>query len=275
MPERFRERLGRALAATGPLCPGVDPSAATLARWGLEDSAEGAREFALRYLDALGGCVGIIKPNVAFFEQYGAPGVAALETFLAAARDAGVLTIADAKRGDIASTSAAYARAWLAEDSALRADAVTVSPFLGLGALAPFFETADAHGRGVFVVVRSSNPEGRAVQQRRSADGSSLEEAILKEVSSRPETVGAVIGLIAGAAPLRLPDQVFYLAPGLESQGAGLTDLAGQFAGMAQGTVVVNLSRSLAAAGPDPDALRDAAARAQERIASGLLPAAG
>ncbi|MGH9046480.1 MAG: orotidine-5'-phosphate decarboxylase, partial [Acidimicrobiales bacterium] len=256
-------------------CPGIDPSPAALAQWGLEDSADGARQFALRYLDALGEQVAVMKPNVAFFEQHGAPGVAALESFLAAARDSAVLTIVDAKRGDIASTAAAYARAWLGEESALRADAVTVSPYLGAAALAPFYETADAHGRGVFVVVRSSNPEGRGVQQSRTADGRALEEALLDEVANRPGTVGAVIGLIAGAEPLGLPDQGFYLAPGLESQGAGLGDLAAQFAGIASSRVVVNLSRSLASAGPDPQALREAAARAQARIESGLRPASG
>jgi orotidine-5'-phosphate decarboxylase len=275
MAEHFGLRLRAAIEKTGALCAGVDPSPATLLRWGLDDSAAGAREFALRYVDALGAAVGVMKPNVAFFEQYGAPGVAALESFLAAARDAGVLTIADAKRGDIVSTSEAYARAWLGEDSALRADAVTVSPYLGVSALAPFVAAADAHGRGVFLVVRSSNPEGRAMQRSRAADGRSTEEALLDEVARRPEVVGAVIGLIAGAEPLELPKMGFYLAPGLESQGAGTGDLTAQFAGIGWGSVVVNLSRSLAAAGPDRQALCDAAVRAQERIASGLLPSSG
>lgn len=275
MTEPFRERLRRALATHGELCPGVDPSPAALARFGLEDSASGARDFALCYLDALAGRIGVMKPNVAFFEQYGAAGMAALETFFAAARDAGVLTIADAKRGDIPSTSAAYARAWLDEQSALRADAVTVSPYLGIGALEPFVEMAEAHGRGVFVVVRSSNPEGRDVQSRCAPDGRSLEASLLDEVAARPAVLGAVVGLIAGAEPLELPEEAFFLAPGLESQGAEVADLAAQFGGMASPMVVVNLSRSLAAAGPDPAALADAAARAQERIAAGLRPTSG
>jgi orotidine-5'-phosphate decarboxylase len=275
MGEPFRERLRRALGASGALCPGIDPSPAALARWGLEDSASGARAFALRYLDALFGRVAVMKPNVAFFEQYGAAGVAALEDFLAQARDAGVLTIADAKRGDISSTSAAYARAWLDEKSALRADAVTVSPYLGAGALAPFVDIAGAHGRGVFLVVRSSNPEGRMPQLSRTAEGRSVEVALLDEVAARPEVLGAVVGLMAGADPLELPEAGFYLAPGLESQGADLADLAAQFGGMGPAPVVVNLSRSLAAAGPDPHELAAAATRAQERISSVLRPTSG
>jgi orotidine-5'-phosphate decarboxylase len=274
MAETFAERLPRALQARGPLCPGIDPSAATLARWGLPDSADGAREFALRYLDALGETVAVMKPNVAFFEQYGAAGLAVLEQFVDAARQAGVLTILDAKRGDIASTNAAYARAWLGPFSTLAGDALTVSPYLGLDALEPFIEAAAATGRAVFVVVRSSNLEGRLLQEASGPDGRSVEASLLDAVARRPHTLGAVVGLIARVPPLELPDGVCYLAPGLESQGAGLKELAAQFGGVTA-PVVVNLSRSLAAAGPDRHALRDAARRAQERITEGLRPPQG
>ncbi len=257
------------------MCPGIDPSPAMLEHWGLRDSAAGAREFALGYLDALAGRVAVMKPNVAFFEQYGAAGIGALEAFVSAARDAGVLSILDAKRGDIESTNIAYARAWVGDDSPLAGDAVTLSPYLGARALAPFVEEAASSGRGVFVVARSSNPEGREVQLATTAPGASLEASVLEEVVRRPSVVGAVVGLMAGAPPLSLPEHAFYLAPGLGSQGAGLADLAGQFGGLRSTPVVVNLSRALAVAGPDRAALADAAARAQGEIARMLRPSGG
>ncbi len=274
MTEHFCERLRRRLDERGPLCAGIDPSPAALAHWGLADSAQGAAEFALRYLDALAETVAVMKPNVAFFEQYGAAGMAALEQFVAAARDAGVLTILDAKRADIGSTNAAYARAWLDPSASLAGDALTVTPYLGVEALKPFFAAAAATGRGVFVVVRSSNPEGRGLQQAVEADGRSVEASLLDALARHPDGPGAVVGLIAGAAPLPLPEGICYLAPGLDSQGAGLDDLAAQFGGVAA-PVAVNLSRALAGAGPRRGALVDAAARAQERIAGGLRPRRG
>jgi orotidine-5'-phosphate decarboxylase len=272
MAEPFRSRLLAATAARGSLCAGIDPSAPILEAWGLADSAAGATEFAIRCVEALAGEVVAVKPNAAFYEQYGSAGLSGLESVLAAARAAGVLTVVDAKRGDIASTNAAYARAWLGSDSPLAADAVTVAPYLGARALTPFFEAAEQEGRGVFIVVRSSNPEGRAVQLSHTEDGRSLEGALMDEVAARPEVVGAVIGLMAGQAPLALLERSFYLAPGLGTQGATWADLGAQFGGMAATPVLVNLSRSLVEAGPDPDALRDAAVGARAAIDGQLRP---
>ena len=120
--------------------------------------------------------------------------------------------------------------------SPLAADALTVSPYLGARALAPFFDTAERVGRGVFVVVRSSNPEGRSLQRGVAEGGLSVEERLLDEVRARPETVGAVVGILARTAPIEVPDQGFYLVPGLFSQGATLDDLQAQAAGMGQRT---------------------------------------
>jgi orotidine-5'-phosphate decarboxylase len=275
MAEPFRARLVTAVAQRGALCAGIDPSAASLEQWSLPDTAVGATEFAMRCLEALAGHVGAVKPNAAFYEQFGSPGLRGLESVLAAARELGVLTVGDAKRGDIASTNAAYARAWLASDSALAVDAVTVSPYLGARALSPFFELAEREGRGVFVVVRSSNIEGREVQVSRRDDGRALEVALLDEVRARPDFVGAVIGLMPGAAPLALPEAGFYLAPGLLSQGAEWEDLGRQFAGMASPTVLVNLSRPFVTAGPDPNALRDVARESTEKVAAQLRRSTG
>jgi orotidine-5'-phosphate decarboxylase len=273
MAESFRARLLAATSARGSLCAGIDPSARALERWGLPDSASGATEFAMRCIEALSGHVSVVKPNVAFFEQYGSAGMAGLESALATASGAGLLTLADAKRGDIASTNAAYARAWLDPRSPLSVDAMTVAPYLGARALTPFIDAAEQHNRGVFIVVRSSNPEGRAVQLSRVDDGRTLEAALIDELSARPEVVGAVIGLIPGAVRLMLPEASFYLAPGLGTQGATWDDLGAQLGGMAPAPVLVNLSRTLVAAGPGAGALRDAAERANTEIDARLCPA--
>ena len=106
----------------------------------------------------------IVKPQVAFFEAYGAAGYAVLERTIHALREAGVLVLADAKRGEIGSTMAAYAQAWVG-DSPLAADAVTASPYLGFGSLQPLLDAAAARGRGVFVLAATSNPEGASVQR--------------------------------------------------------------------------------------------------------------
>ncbi|SQC28932.1 orotidine 5'-phosphate decarboxylase [Rothia kristinae] len=122
------------MAEHGPLCVGIDPHPGLLRDWGLADDADGARTFGLRVVEAAAGAAAVVKPQVALFERHGAAGLAALEQVLtAAAMRAGV--IADAKRGDIGSTMAAYADAWLREGSPLAADWVTLSPYLGFGSL--------------------------------------------------------------------------------------------------------------------------------------------
>lgn len=274
MGDTFRSRLLAATSERGSLCAGIDPTPRVLEAWGLPDSAGGAAEFGIRCVEAFAPYISVVKPNVAFFEQYGAAGLRALESVLASARDVGVLTLADAKRGDIGSTNVAYARAWLDPESPLAVDAMTVSPYLGARALEPFFDAAERNGRGVFMVVRSSNPEGRAVQLARASDGRTLEEALIDELVARPEVVGAVIGLMSGAVPLALAEESFYLAPGLGTQGATWADLGLQFGALRSTPVVANLSRLLLEDGPQPARLRDAAARAKAAIDTQLCPAA-
>ena len=152
------------MADLGPLCVGIDPHPALLRDWGLEDSPEGLRRFSHMALQAVGPVAAAIKPQVALYERHGSAGLAVLEELLAAARDADVLTIADAKRGDIGSTMAAYADAWLRNGSPLAADALTLSPYLGFESLRPALDLAAASGRGVFVLALTSNPEGPSVQ---------------------------------------------------------------------------------------------------------------
>jgi orotidine-5'-phosphate decarboxylase len=276
----FHERLQRAVAARSALCVGIDPSSALLAQWGLPDDAGGARTMGARCIESVAQWCAAVKFNVAFFERFGAAGLSALEALLSCARDAGLLTIADAKRGDIDSTNAAYAQAWLT-DGPLSVDAMTVSPYLGLDALEPYFAAAAAGGRGVFVVVRSSNPEGRPIQKALLAgpagDGAarSVEAGLLADIDHRSAgSVGAVIGVSAEPEPLALSPSRFYLAPGVGAQGATARDLAALFWHVPMTSALVNLSRPILKAGPDQDSLSVAAERGAGEISAGFCPPA-
>lgn len=284
MGERFGDRLAAAVARTGPLCAGVDPSRALLGAWGLADDAGGLEAFTRTCVEAFAGVLPVVKPQVAFFERHGSAGLAVLERMTAACRQAGLLVLADAKRGDIDSTSAAYAEAWLSERSPLAADAVTAHPYLGYGSLHPLVEAARAGGRAVFVVVRSSNPEGRALQTATTADGRPLEDALLAEVAAanRAELAGAgagtPVGSVGAVVGATLPPSGFdladlhgpVLAPGLGAQGAGPAEAARLLAGCPAGSVLPSASRSLLVAGPAVAGLRAAARALRDELAAAL-----
>ncbi|WP_253720199.1 orotidine-5'-phosphate decarboxylase [Brevibacterium renqingii] len=274
----FGTRLAAATAEHGPLCVGIDPHEHLLQSWGLPLSAEGVREFALRTVAELKGTVAAVKPQSAFFEQYGSAGVAALEETLAAAGEAGILSVLDVKRGDIGSTMAAYAKAYLDPASALAADSITVSPYLGFGALEPAFELAAAHGKGVFVLALTSNPEGAQVQHAQGTEGS-VAGSIVARVAERNSlalaeagereglgpfglVVGATIGTAAhdlGVDPSGCGGPI--LAPGVGAQGAGIAELRTVFGDRAltSGQVLATASRAVLGAGPQ--GLADAARR--------------
>jgi orotidine-5'-phosphate decarboxylase len=276
--ESFGVRVAVAVERLGPLCAGIDPSGALLEAWGLSDDVKGLRSFCRICVEAFGGVVPAIKPQVAFFERHGSTGLAELERLLVDAAGAGLLVLADAKRGDIDTTAAAYAEAWLGEGSTLAADAVTAHPYLGVAALAPLVHVAAAAGRGVIVVTRSSNPEGRSLQRAMTAAGVSVEDSILAEIAAwnasadvPTGTVGAVIGatLEMSAFPLGQLGGVI-LAPGLGAQGAQPQDLKARFAGCKPGSVLVSTSRSLLATGPDPMDLRRSATILSDELATVL-----
>ncbi len=277
----FTARVAAAVAGTGPLCAGIDPSPELLQAWGLSDDGPGLRKFGLRCVEAFAGLVPVVKPQVAFFERCGSAGVAALEALLQEARSAGLLVIADAKRGDIGSTMEAYARAWLDPDSPLRADAVTAAPYLGLGALQPMIDLAGATGRGVLVVARSSNPEGRSLQQARTegGHGPAVEDLLLSGIAElngsgriRPGTVGAVVGATLGPSEFRLADLGgVILAPGVGVQGGTAAGVGALFGECPPGTVLASSSRSLLTKGPDVAALAEAAVKARDEMAAVLL----
>ncbi|MBO0979049.1 orotidine-5'-phosphate decarboxylase [Microbacterium sp. SD291] len=277
MSERFGERVRAALRTHGPLCVGIDPHAGLLESWGLPQDARGVREFGLRTVEAAAGLVGVVKPQVSFFERFGSAGIAALEDVLSAARAAGLLVIADAKRGDIGSTMDAYAEAWLTPGSPLEADALTVSPFLGVGALGGAFDLAEANGKGLFVLAATSNPEATGLQRSSSADGATVSSAIISEVSARNVAAsgegewgsfGFVIGATVDWADAGIgPFAPFapILGPGFGAQGATPSDLHDRFGAMAE-AVIASESRSILSAGPDllADAIRTRAAEYRE-----------
>ncbi|GAA3645510.1 orotidine-5'-phosphate decarboxylase [Microbacterium marinilacus] len=269
----FGERSRAAVARHGRLCVGIDPHEPLLAAWGLTASAAGVRDFGLRTIEAAAGRAGFVKPQVSFFERFGAAGLAALEEVLAAGRAAGLLVIADAKRGDIGSTMDAYAAAWLTPGAPFEADALTVSPYLGVGALSGAFDLAHAHDKGVFVLAATSNPEAAAVQRATTAEGRTVSGEVAADIAARNAlvtdegswgSIGLVIGATvdwrdAGLAPFSPPAPI--LAPGFGHQGARpdrLTEVYGRMSS----TVIASESRSILSAGPDgiADAIAAAAA---------------
>jgi orotidine-5'-phosphate decarboxylase len=272
--EGFGARLERVFADSGRLCVGIDPHAELLGAWGLPDSAAGARDFGLRVVDAVAGAAGILKPQVAFFERHGAAGYSALEDVLAAARAAGLLVIADAKRGDLGSSVDAYGEAWLTPGSPLEADAMTAVAYQGLGSLEGVLGRAAAAGKGVFVLAATSNPEGVATQKAVRADGLTVAAGVVADVRERDSGPGlGSIGVVLGAT-VRLADygiepehltRVPILAPGFGAQGAQLSDVRTLF-GVASSHTVVNVSRSVLGAGPD--GLAAAVRRASEEVAA-------
>ncbi|WP_024796458.1 orotidine-5'-phosphate decarboxylase [Tomitella biformata] len=264
-------RLRSAIADRGRLCVGIDPHPGLLDQWGLPRTAAGLGEFADICVEAFGGTVAVVKPQVAFFEAHGSAGFAALERTLAGLRASGTLVVADAKRGDIGSTMDAYANAWLGE-SPLATDSVTVSPYLGFGALSPALELARQHGRGIFVLARTSNPEGGHVQRSVSAGVSVAQSMVDDAVAANADGRGTV-GLVVGATRDHGLDLSRFdgpiLAPGLGAQGASAADLAEIFAGNT-GLLLPNSSRGILAQGPDVAALRAAAEQVRDEIEHAL-----
>jgi orotidine-5'-phosphate decarboxylase len=285
-PARFGVRLAGAVAARGPLCVGIDPHRELLASWGLTDDVEGLFRFTDAVVEALAGTVAVLKPQSAFYERHGARGLLVLEHAVARCREAGALVLLDAKRGDIGSTMAGYAEV-LAPGHPLQVDALTVSPYLGPDSLDPAVRTARAHGGGLFVLARTSNPDAAVFQRARLADGRTVAQGVVDQVagwntSDRHPTdpasdpvPGAELGgrwgdatgsfgVVVGATLAELDVDLDglggpVLAPGLGAQGGTPADLRRLFgSGRA---VIPTVSRDVLGAGPDPAALRAAAER--------------
>lgn len=266
-PMTFGARLDAALSARGSLCVGIDPHPGLLRDWGLTDDVDGLSRFSGACVEAFAGMVAVLKPQSAFFERFGAAGIAVLERTVADCRAAGALVVLDVKRGDIGSTMAAYAQAYLDPASPLASDAITLSPYLGVGSLEPAFAAASAHGAGVFVLALTSNPEGPQVQHARTTAGENVAQAVVDDLAARNAAqepmgsfgvvVGATIGFsVAELSGLNGP----YLVPGIGAQGGTPADVRRIF-GAGLGHVVPSVSREVLRAGPDVPALVAAARR--------------
>ncbi|HEU4346519.1 MAG TPA: orotidine-5'-phosphate decarboxylase [Actinoplanes sp.] len=274
--ETFGERLHRAVRERGPLCVGIDPHPALLARWGLSDDVAGLERFALTVVDALADRVAVIKPQSAFFERFGSRGIQVLESTIRQLREAGAITLLDVKRGDIGSTMAAYAEAYLDPASSLRSDAITVSPYLGVGSLRPAFDLAASYGGGVFVLALTSNPEGPAVQHAVTSDGRTVAQLVIDEISqvnAGATPIGSV-GLVVGATIGDTGHDLStvngpLLAPGLGAQG-GKPDQLRTIFGRSLRNVLPSYSREVLGAGPGTAALRAAAQRAADACRAAL-----
>lgn len=271
--ESFGLRLHRAVSERGRLCVGIDPHSALLQAWGLPDDVDGLERFAMTAVEALAPHVSTIKPQSAFYERFGSRGVAVLERVVAHAREAGALVVMDAKRGDIGSTTQAYADAYLDPASPLFSDAITASPFLGFGSLEPMFSTARLHGAGVFVLALTSNPEGAQVQRATAADGRSVAATVLDHLrrlnaGSQPwGSFGPVVGATIADPETDLDVNGPILVPGYGAQGGTVADMRRIF-GSAATAVLPSTSRGVLAAGPTASALVEAAGRANDDVAA-------
>jgi orotidine-5'-phosphate decarboxylase len=262
----FGARLDAALDKRGPLCAGIDPHPGLLDSWGLRDDADGLARFADACVEAFADTVAVVKPQSAFFEAYGSRGVAVLERTVAGLRSAGVLVLLDVKRGDIGSTMAAYARAYLDPAGPVVADAITVSPYLGVGSLQPAFDLAEAHGAGVFVLCLTSNPEAPQLQHVTGADGRSVAQVVVDDVARRNAeavpygSVGLVVGATIGTSVADLSAvHGPFLVPGIGAQGGTADDVRRIFGTQGLRAVVPSVSREILRRGPSAGALRAAA----------------
>lgn len=265
MPTSFGSKLEKAFNDYGQLCIGIDPHAALLEEWGLTDDVASLEKFANLVLDAAVGRVGIIKPQISFFERHGSKGFGVLEKLAERAAQTDLLVIMDAKRGDIGSTMEAYYDAWLGHNAPFMCDALTVSPYLGFDSLKETLSGAAERGKGVFVLAATSNPEGASLQRAKLGEitiarkiWNDLHEVnqVTAHGNARLGSFGAVIGATLNLQSAGLAN-VFnaqekaatpILAPGFGAQGADLS-AAKQLFGLGSGQVIHTVSRGVLQAG--------------------------
>ena len=274
----FADRLCRSIDKTAScLVAGCDPVLESLPTFIVEEAQRSARSdsdlierslglFCDTFIAAIEGRVAAIKPNIAFFEQYGLPGLTVFAHLCRVAREKDIPVIIDAKRGDIGSTAAAYSAAFLGRSKvggrsfhAFEGDALTVNPYLGFDTLEPFMKDCEEHGKGIFVLVQTSNPGARDLQGLVS-DGASVSEHVARWLAINAKRlagasgwsgVGAVVGASYPEEARKLREQLpsnFFLIPGFGAQGADARDSVAGFGldsrGM-KGGALVNVSRGL------------------------------
>ena len=267
------------------MCVGLDPVLERLpdALRG-DEAVAGIERFCLEVIEAVAGHVPCVKVQAACFERYRGAGFEAMYRVLAAAQRAGLVAILDAKRGDIGISAGHYAAAFLGPDAP--ADALTVHSYLGGDSLQPFIEAAAAHGRGLFPMVRTSNPGGEMLQALKLADGRDISEAVADLVAelgdghvgaSGYSLVGAVVGATkpqAAAALRRRMARQIFLVPGFGAQGGTPADVRACFHGDTTGAIV-SASRSVLyafenAPGDWRHAVADAARRFADDVAAAI-----
>jgi orotidine-5'-phosphate decarboxylase len=274
-PFHFADRLNQQIKKKSPVCVGLDPRLKQIPEFikekhfakyknALTAAAESIIEFNKGVIDAVHDLVPVVKPQIAFYEQYGHEGMRAFEETLWYARDKGILTIADIKRGDIGSTADAYAKAFLGKVDlfgkdvfSFDADAVTVAPYLGWDGIKPFIEEARKYGKGIFILVKTSNPSSGDLQDlEMKKDDSTVYEIIAQYLESWGadglgeggySLAGAVVGATypEQAKELRelMPNNIF-LVPGYGAQGGGAEDVKPCFNKNGLGAIV-NSSRGI------------------------------
>lgn len=299
-PFHFADRLNAAVKAKGSaICVGLDPRLeqvpmfikekhVALHKGAMTVAAESILEFNKGIIEAVADLVPVVKPQVAFYEQYGYEGMRAYEETLWYARDKGLLTIADVKRNDIGSTAEGYAKAFLGkvnlfgkEVFSFDADAVTVSPYLGYDGIKPFITVARKHGKGVFILVKTSNPSSADLQDLQMKDGNTIYEIMAQFVESwGADDLGkdgySFVGAVVGAT---FPDQAkklrkmmpknIFLVPGYGAQGGTAADVAACFNKDGLGAVV-NSSRGITFAWENSDKFteKDYAEAARQAVLS-------
>ena len=224
MTDPYGSRLATAVADRGPLCVGIDPHPGLLDAWGLPRNAAGLERCARGMVEALGMQVAVFKPQSAFFEAYGSAGIAVLERTLADIAAAGALSLLDVKRGDIGSTMDAYAAAYLTDGAAGRR-CHHPQPLPGLRVAGRRDRPGLKHGRGVYVLALTSNPEGPQFQHAMTTDGRIVGQMVVDEAArhnpaGRPGSVGVVVGATIGRTGVDFSAlNGSILAPGLGAQG--------------------------------------------------------
>ncbi|MBU1151407.1 orotidine-5'-phosphate decarboxylase [Patescibacteria group bacterium] len=279
MSKHFADRLIEAIKKKGnPICVGLDPRLAQIPKHIKEEAfdpektpmacaADALYEFNVKIIDAVCDIVPVVKPQIAFYEIFGHEGIRVYEQTLKYAKSKGLITIADAKRNDIGSTATAYAQAFLGEvpvevggeeivSPVFDADSITVTPYLGWDGIKPFYEECTKYDKGIFVLVKTSNPSSGDLQDLEMKDNSSIYEVMGGFVDSwgandLGESGYSFIGAVVGATfpkqaeKLRelMPNSIF-LVPGYGAQGGGAEDVKPCFNEDGLGAIV-NSSRGI------------------------------
>lgn len=252
--------MSRVRHVGNPLCVGLDPYLDRIPEFfGARRSPEAVEQFCCAIIDRAANRVAVVKPQIAFFEQLGWQGMRALDQVVQHAHNADLLVLLDAKRGDIGSTASAYADAYLSANAPIAVDAITLNSYLGLDTLEPFVSAAQANGRGLFVLAKTSNP-GSGDLQDLEIEGSPVYEQVAASLSDLcdqmvgPETGWSSLGVVVGATypaqhdavRAHLPNAIF-LVPGYGAQGGVAADAVRGFGPGPNGLEggIVNSSRGL------------------------------